>query len=66
MGTLAKSQSWEILSKQARDIALQNPLRTRCGSQRYEALCDRIGAGPLLTKPVGVFISGGFHDGIER
>ncbi len=48
------------------DIALQNPLRARCGSQRYKALCNRIGAGPLLTKPVRVFISRGFHDGIER
>src|SRR2546430_15737649 len=33
--------------------------------QCFEALFDRISAGPLLAKPVRVAVSGGFHYGIE-
>ena len=46
------------------DVALQNPLRV-CASQCKKALFDRIGAGPLLTKPIGVSIGGGFRNGDE-
>src|SRR5258708_4858637 len=46
------------------DVALQNPLRVGA-SQCFEALFHRIGAGPLLTKPIGVFISSGFYNGGE-
>ena len=44
--------------------ALQNPLRVGA-SQCFETLFHRVGAGPLLTKTIGVFISGGFHNGGE-
>src|SRR6516162_3387469 len=44
------------------DVALQDPLRV-CVSQCKKALDHRISAGPLLTKPIGVFIRGGFHNG---
>ena len=54
------------LAETIANISFQNPLRIRCGSQHYEALCHRIGAGPLLTKPVRVFVSGGFHNRVER
>jgi hypothetical protein len=44
------------------DIAFQNPQRVRA-LQCTKALSDRIGAGPLLTEPIRVFISGGFRAG---
>jgi hypothetical protein len=47
------------------DVAFQNPLRV-CVVQCFKALVHRIGAGPLLTEPIRVFISGGFRDGVER
>jgi hypothetical protein len=53
------------LVKTVFNVGFQNPLRVWCVRQRVEALSKRIGAGPLLTKPVGVFISSGFHNGIE-
>src|SRR5882762_6535003 len=34
--------------------------------QCVEALFNRIGTGPLLAKPIGVFVSSGFQHGIER
>ena len=46
-----------------------SPSRIHCVfalRQCFEALFDRIGAGPLLTKPIGVFVSSGFHHGVER
>src|SRR5882724_11810687 len=46
------------------DVALENPLRVWSG-QCVETLFDRIGAGPLLTKPVGVVVSSGFLHRIE-
>src|SRR6202011_1811611 len=46
------------------DVTLENPLRIWFG-QRIETLFNRIGAGPLLAKPVGVVVSSGFHHGIE-
>src|SRR5260221_12209592 len=46
------------------DVALQNPLRVGA-SQCFEALFHRIGAGPLLTEPIRVFISSGFYNGGE-
>src|SRR2546430_12685340 len=33
--------------------------------QCFEALFDRISAGPLLAKPIRVVVSSSFHDGIE-
>src|ERR1700727_1189357 len=33
--------------------------------QCFEALFHCIGAGPLLAKPIGVVVRGGFHHGIE-
>jgi len=34
-------------------------------SQCFETLFHRIGAGPLVTKPIGALVSGGFHNGRE-
>ena len=48
------------------DVTFQNPLRVRCVRQRVETLFNRIGAGPFLTKPIGVSISVGFQHGVER
>jgi len=45
-------------------VTLENPLRIWFG-QCIETLFNRIGAGPLLAKPVGVVVSSGFHHGIE-
>jgi hypothetical protein len=33
--------------------------------QCFEALFNRIGAGPLLAKPIGVVVRGGFQHGIK-
>src|SRR5437870_8013381 len=46
------------------DIAFQDPLRMWL-DQCFEALFDRISAGPLLAKPIRVVVSSSFHDGIE-
>src|SRR5258708_759322 len=46
------------------DITLYNPLRIWFG-QCFETLFNRISAGPLLAKPIGVVVSSGFHHGIE-
>jgi hypothetical protein len=46
------------------DVPLENPLRVWFG-QYLETLFNRVGAGPLLTKPVGVMVGSGFHHGIE-
>jgi len=54
------------LIETALDVGLQNPLRVRCIRQRDEALSNGIGAGPFLTKPIGVSISVGFQHRIER
>ena len=54
------------LIETAFDVRFQNPLRVRCIGQRDEALSNGISAGPFLTKPIGVSISGGFQHRIER
>src|SRR5215472_15551288 len=46
------------------DIAFQNPLRV-CVAQCEKTLINRISAGPLLTKPIGVWIRNGFTNGDE-
>src|SRR5437762_11041332 len=46
------------------DIAFQDPLRMWL-DQCFEALFDRISAGPLLAKPIRVMVSSSFRHGIE-
>ena len=49
----------------ALDVTFQNPLRV-CALQCFKALVNCIGAGPLLTEPIRVFVGGGFRNGVER
>src|SRR6266568_4346996 len=46
------------------NVAFENQLRL-CVPQCFEALFDRVGAGPLLTEPIRVPVSSGFHHRIQ-
>src|SRR5450755_3403608 len=48
------------------NVAFQDPLCVPMSTQYDEALRDGISTRPLLTEPIGVRVSCGFRDGVQR